>query len=94
MLKFKNIVCNILVTFLTIPNCFYTFSILDKINFLMFCFSLKVKSAFTRTYNKESHMTPYSQVQGAKKGKKGRGGAGAEDGMLPGEEGEQESQDG
>ena len=51
---------------------------------------LQVKSAFTRAYNKESHMTPYARQQGIKKGKKGgRGGPGLEEGLLEGEEGSQ-----
>jgi len=39
----------------------------------------KTKSAFTRTYNKEGHLTPYAPVIGAKK-KKG-GGGGSEEGF-------------
>ena len=49
----------------------------------------QTKAAFTRQYNKESHMTPYAAVAGAKKGRgrgSGGGGAGA-DAELLGEEG-------
>lgn len=34
------------------------------------CLSLQVKAAFTRAYNKESHLTPYS-LQVVKKSRKG-----------------------
>uniref|UniRef100_S4RTR9 Replication factor C subunit 1 n=1 Tax=Petromyzon marinus TaxID=7757 RepID=S4RTR9_PETMA len=36
----------------------------------------KVKAAFTRAYNKESHLTPYSLAVGPKKGRRGPGGGG------------------
>lgn len=45
--------------------------------------SLQVKAAFTRTYNKEVHLTPYS-LQVVKKGRRGGGG----ESELGGEEGE------
>lgn len=45
--------------------------------------SSKVKAAFTRTYNKEVHLTPYS-LQVVKKGRRGGGG----ESELGGEEGE------
>lgn len=48
---------------------------------------LQVKAAFTRAYNKEAHLTPYS-LQVVKKGR--RGGPEAE---LGGEEAEQEPQE-
>lgn len=44
----------------------------------------KVKAAFTRTYNKEVHLTPYS-LQAVKKGRRGGGGGGGES-ELGGEE--------
>ncbi|XP_075886604.1 replication factor C subunit 1 isoform X2 [Nelusetta ayraudi] len=44
----------------------------------------KVKAAFTRTYNKEVHLTPYS-LQVVKKGRRGGGGGESE---LAGEDGE------
>ena len=43
----------------------------------------QTKSAFTRTYNKEGHMTPYAVVTGPKKKRGGGGGGGAD---LLGEE--------
>ncbi|KAG7270436.1 hypothetical protein CRUP_022380 [Coryphaenoides rupestris] len=42
----------------------------------------KVKAAFTRAYNREVHLTPYS-LQAVKKGRRGGGGG---EGELPGEE--------
>uniref|UniRef100_A0A8C4YVD7 Replication factor C subunit 1 n=1 Tax=Gadus morhua TaxID=8049 RepID=A0A8C4YVD7_GADMO len=45
----------------------------------------KVKAAFTRAYNREVHLTPYS-LQAVKKGRRGAGGAGGEGGELGGEE--------
>ena len=47
----------------------------------------QTKAAFTRQYNKESHMTPYAAVTGGKKGR-GRGGGGGAggDAELYGEE--------
>ena len=50
---------------------------------------LQVKAAFTRTYNKEAHLTPYAISSGPKKGKR-KGGAGGGEGEL-GEEGEEET---
>lgn len=44
----------------------------------------QVKAAFTRTYNKEVHLTPYS-LQVVKKGRRGGGGGESE---LAGEDGE------
>ncbi|KAK0152836.1 Replication factor C subunit 1 [Merluccius polli] len=46
--------------------------------------SPQVKAAFTRAYNREVHLTPYS-LQAVKKGRRGGGGAGGE-GELAGEE--------
>lgn len=45
----------------------------------------QVKAAFTRTYNKEVHLTPYS-LQVVKKGRRGGGGGGESE--LAGEDGE------
>ena len=50
------------------------------------CSILQVKAAFTRTYNKEAHLTPYAISSGPKKGKR-KGGAGGGEGEF-GEEGE------
>ena len=47
---------------------------------------LQVKAAFTRTYNKEAHLTPYAISSGPKKGKR-KGGAGGGEGEF-GVEGE------
>ncbi len=47
----------------------------------------QTKAAFTRQYNKESHLTPYAAVTGAKK-RKGRGAAGGEGLLEEGEEAE------
>lgn len=47
----------------------------------------QTKAAFTRAYNKESHLTPYSLGGGTKK-KKGKVGGADESGLL-GEEGEE-----
>ena len=49
----------------------------------------QVKAAFTRTYNKEAHLTPYAISSGPKKGKR-KGGAGGGEGEL-GEEGEEDT---
>ena len=46
-----------------------------------------MKAAFTRTYNKEAHLTPYAISSGPKKGKR-KGGAGGGEGEF-GEEGEE-----
>ena len=44
------------------------------------CFILfQVKAAFTRTYNKGSHLTPYASTVGAKKKSKKAGGVEAEE---------------
>ncbi|KAM3623637.1 uncharacterized protein V6R79_013588 [Siganus canaliculatus] len=51
----------------------------------------KVKAAFTRTYNKEVHLTPYS-LQVVKKGRRG-GGGGGESGELGGEDVDNEGQE-
>ncbi len=48
-----------------------------------YLFSLKVKAAFTRTYNKGSHITPYANQSIAKKSK--RGAANYDDGNIEGE---------
>ncbi|KAL7404027.1 hypothetical protein ABVT39_008669 [Epinephelus coioides] len=55
----------------------------------------KVKAAFTRAYNKEVHLTPYS-LQAVKKGRRGGGGGGEGELGLEGEDinnEEQESED-
>ncbi|XP_035992826.1 replication factor C subunit 1 isoform X2 [Fundulus heteroclitus] len=54
----------------------------------------KVKAAFTRAYNKEVHLTPYS-LQAVKKGRKGGGGGAGDEELGGGEEGpdDQESED-
>lgn len=49
----------------------------------------QVKAAFTRMYNKEVHLTPYS-LQAVKKGRRGGGGGELE---LEGEDMEKESQE-
>lgn len=51
----------------------------------------KVKAAFTRAYNKEVHLTPYS-LQAVKKGRRG-GGSGGGELELGGEDMEKESQE-
>ena len=56
--------------------------------------SLQVKAAFTRAYNREVHLTPYS-LQPIKKGRRGGGGGedlqGAEpDSQVPEEEEDEE----
>lgn len=51
-----------------------------------------MKAAFTRLYNKEVHLTPYS-LQVVKKGRRGGGGEselGGEDGGQDGQESEEE----
>ena len=57
--------------------------------------SLQVKAAFTRAYNREVHLTPYS-LQPIKKGRRGGGGGdlqGAEpDSQVPEEEEEDEEE--
>ncbi|XP_068176893.1 replication factor C subunit 1 [Antennarius striatus] len=52
----------------------------------------KVKSAFTRTYNKEAHLMPYS-LQGVKKGRRGGGGVESELGGEDVDNDMQESED-
>lgn len=57
---------------------------------VFFCFFFllsQVKAAFTRTYNKEVHLTPYS-LQVVKKGRRGGGGTGGGESELAGEDGE------
>ena len=51
--------------------------------------SSQVKAAFTRAYNKEVHLTPYS-LQAVKKGRRGGGGAESE---LGGEDVDNEAQE-
>merc|ERR1712228_288313 len=56
----------------------------------------KTKAALTRTYNKESHMTPYANEVSVKKSKKPKVDLDYEDGPLLGEDvvdGENESDD-
>ncbi|CAL8389260.1 unnamed protein product [Arctogadus glacialis] len=58
----------------------------------------KVKAAFTRAYNREVHLTPYS-LQAVKKGRRGAGGEGGElggeemDSQAPAEEESQEEEE-
>ena len=59
----------------------------DLIVLFSFSLSFQVKSAFTRTYNKECHLTPYATGNLTKK-KRGGGGGGTELEGLEGEDGE------
>ncbi|KAM7009719.1 replication factor C subunit 1 [Tautogolabrus adspersus] len=52
----------------------------------------KVKAAFTRAYNKEVHLTPYS-LQAVKKGRRGGGGGGGGESELGGEDVDNEVQE-
>lgn len=54
--------------------------------------SLQVKAAFTRAYNKEVHLTPYS-LQAVKKGRRGGGGGESELGGDDMDQNVQESED-